>query len=82
MRHFKSHSFFTLMRRDSVNIATEFPLLISAMSRKSPLTHQVRTSAFSGAQSLNFKNGKRHGTDSRTHNDGVPCSNQGVATIF
>jgi hypothetical protein len=29
MRHFKSHSFFTLVRRDSVNIATEFTLLIS-----------------------------------------------------
>ena len=24
----------------------------------------------------------RPGTDPRTHNDGVPCSNQGVATIF
>ncbi len=41
MRHFKSHSFFTLIRRDSVNIATEFAHLIPAMGRELPWFDEI-----------------------------------------
>jgi hypothetical protein len=47
MRHFKSHSFFTLMRRDSVNIATEYALLNPAMGRQLPLKFPFGAAAFS-----------------------------------
>jgi len=45
MSHFKSHSFFTLMRRNSVNIATEFALLISALGTLLPLSDEISRSA-------------------------------------